>query len=240
MDKEYSDHIVEAKRRAICCIVVLAAFVMICCTKVTWIFDNVLKLCRDAGFEVISISPGDSVISVIALIFTMAVLLTAPFFVFQIMEFILPAVRRKDVLHIRLAAFMAMGLFYVGLAFSFFVMLPFFFEFMAEYGDKLHVSRSFSVSDYLSFICTFSVCLGLAFETPLIVIVLWCIRVIDSFTIKRIRGVLYLLIFVVAALITPPDAISQLMVALPMMFLFEAGNVCGKKLVSLKKRKVME
>ena len=234
MDKDYGEHLTEAKKRALACLLLFFLAFIGCCTVAGGLFDRVLEPARKAGFEVISVSPGDALVSDIGVILAISLLITLPCVFIQVIEFILPAVTGDNSTKLRFFGLVMVILFYVGVAFAFFIMLPFFFEFMAEFGSELNVSRCFSVSEYMNFVLTFSVCLGVAFETPLAVTLMWRFGVINRVRMKRMRGVVYVLIFAGAAFITPPDVVSQLMVALPMLALFEAGNLTGRRIVKVK------
>ncbi len=227
LDKEYGEHVREIKKRATFCV---GCFLLALCFGIAnadKIICISLGFAQGAGFEIISVSPGDTVVAGISLVIRVAILLSIPFAAYQCLGFIVPALASTSVFRVRVALLFMIILFYSGVVFSFYIMLPIFFRFISVYGDRFSVTRFFAVSEYMSFICTFSVCMGLAFETPVFVGTLWGIGVIDQSRIKKFRKLFYLLIFVGAAVITPPDVISQIMVALPMLVLFEIGNVCG-------------
>ena len=234
LDKDYGEHLTEAKNRAILCLILFFLAFIGCCTVAKGLFDRILEPAREAGFEVISVSPGDALMSDIGVILAISLIITLPCFFIQVIEFISPAVTGYNTAKLRFFGLVMVIMFYVGVVFAFFVMLPFFFCFMAEFGAELNVSRSFSVSEYMNFVLTFSVCLGTAFETPLAVTLMWRFGVINKGRMRKIRGLIYVLIFVGAALITPPDVVSQLMVALPMLALFEAGNLTGRRIAKVK------
>ena len=233
LDKSYSEHLREARKRIFSCVLFLGFAFSLCILNASPIFEAVLKPGTEAGFEIISVSPGDALVAGITVVFLSSFFLTVPFMTIQFGSFMMPAVDQAKRVKLRVVIFVIIVLFFAGLAFSFKVMLPVFFGFMHGYGGQFMIAETFSVMDYVSFIITFSVVMGIAFETPLFVVAMWIFGIMDRQKVKKFRGVFYLVIFVGAAFITPPDVISQVMVALPMLGLFELGNVCG---MSIQKR----
>jgi len=228
LDKDYAEHVREVKIRSLLCIIYFFVVLCVCCANAEKIIDMSLEPCRSAGFCLISVRPGDSVIAGIIIVLALALLATLPFAFLQVTAFVLPAVKPSDVIKIRLIMYGVALLFLAGILFSFYVILPFFFRFMSEYGRNRQFTNDLSISEYVSFICDFSLCMGLVFQMPLLVISLWKFGLVDKSRLKKFRGIFYIFIFIGAALITPPDVISQLMVALPMIGLFETGNICGR------------
>ena len=240
MDKEYREHLNEAKIRALGCFILFFLVFAGCCTVANSLFDRALKPAKDAGFEVISVSPGDALVAEISLLLAISLMVELPWVFIQVIEFVSPAVKRANVAKLRFFGLITAVLFYAGLVFSFFVILPFFFRFMAGFGEELDIYRSFSISEYMGFVLTFSLCMGTAFETPLAVSFMWWFGVIDKKRVRKLRGAIYVFIFAGAAFITPPDVISQLMVALPMLALFEVGNMMGRRYFTQKRRPTLK
>ena len=227
LDKDFSEHLKEAAKRLAFSVVFYCAALCFCVANTGHIFDVFTMPFRSAGFELISLSPGDSLLAVMTMILATAFLIAMPLVILEITGFVMPAV--KDVLQnrIRLLAIVMTALFLAGVLFAFFIILPFFSVFVADNGALFGIERTVSIKGYVSFVCMLSFCMGVGFEMPVLVLLLWVFGFLSSQRLRRCREIFYLTIFAGAAVITPPDVVSQFMVALPMIALFEIGNFCG-------------
>jgi sec-independent protein translocase protein TatC len=153
-------------------------------------------------------------------------LLTAPYLFFEIWRFISPGLFKKEKRVILPAAFLT-GFFFVGGAlFGYFVVFPMGFKFVVAIFQGSPIVFLPKMSDYFSFATKFLLAFGVTFELPLIILVLARLGLIDYGHIKRFRKYAVILVFVVAALLTPgPDVISQLFMALPLLILYELGGL---------------
>ena len=113
-------------------------------------------------------------------------------------------------------------LFIVGMAFAYFLVFPVVFKFMASIAPE-GVAWMTDIEKYLSFALTTFVAFGITFEVPVIVIVLVRIGIVSISKLKEIRPYVIVGSFVVGAVVTPPDVLSQLMLAVPLCLLYEVG-----------------
>lgn len=165
-----------------------------------------------------------------------ALILGIPVFIFQIWKFILPAISIKDRLFSRLSLLAAVALFYSGVAFVFFLLLPFAIPMLLSFIGTDMIS-TIGADDYLSFIIMFSIAMGVLYELPIIVMILTKIGILTpQFLIKK-RKYSIVIIWIVAALVTPQDVLSQVMVAIPLMFLYEISIVISKAIFLRKHKK---
>lgn len=165
-----------------------------------------------------------------------ALIVGVPVFIYQIWRFILPAISVTDRVFSRLSILAAVLLFYGGVSFVFFLLLPFAIPMLLSFiMSNMHVT--IGADDYLSFILIMSVAMGVLFELPIIVMVLTKVGILSpQFLIKK-RKYSIVIIWIVAALITPQDIWSQVMVAVPLMFLYEISIIISRSMFLRKHKK---
>jgi sec-independent protein translocase protein TatC len=117
-------------------------------------------------------------------------------------------------------------LFYAGMAFAYFVLFPVAFGFLTSFAPE-GVVVSTDISSYLSFVLTIFFAFGVAFEIPIAIILLCWTGVTTAQQLRQKRPYIVVAAFVVGMLLTPPDVISQVLLAIPMWFLYEVGIIIG-------------
>ena len=152
-----------------------------------------------------------------------AALIAAPVLLFQLWRFIAAGLYDSERGTVMRVLPFSLGLFFVGLAFGYFVLAELSVRFLISYGDITLVSPNVTIGNYLDLLFLLLLVMGLVFQIPLIMTVLSAVGLVPPSFYKGKRRHFILAIFVVAAVITPPDYISQLLVAGPMLVLFEAG-----------------
>jgi sec-independent protein translocase protein TatC len=113
-------------------------------------------------------------------------------------------------------------LFFIGVAFCYFFVFGQVFKFIQSFAPK-SITAAPDIEAYLGFVITMFIAFGLAFEVPIVVIVLARMNVVSIQKLKDFRSYFIVLAFVIAAVITPPDVVSQLALAIPMCILYEVG-----------------
>ncbi|MGZ3843871.1 MAG: twin-arginine translocase subunit TatC, partial [Bdellovibrio sp.] len=114
------------------------------------------------------------------------------------------------------------GLFVLGSLFSYYVALPMAFEFLMHFGGDVD-KPMISIDQYMGFFTQMSLMFGVAFELPLIIVVLGMMGIVDQAFLRKNRRYAIMTIAVIAAVITPPDLLSMILMLAPMLFLFEAS-----------------
>lgn len=151
-------------------------------------------------------------------------LIVLPYVLFQIWSFVAPGLyahEKKLAVPLLVASVM---LFFVGMAFAYFAFFPMVFGFMAKFAPQ-GVAWMTDIEKYLSFVMTMFFAFGVTFEVPVIVIVLAKVGIVTVAQLREWRPYVIVGAFVVAAVFTPPDVISQFMMAIPMTLLYELGIV---------------
>ncbi len=156
-----------------------------------------------------------------------AFLISLPYVLYQVWAFVAPGLYAHEKrLALPLVA-ASVFLFFVGMAFAYFLVFPTVFGFMAKIAPE-GVAWMTDIEKYLSFVLSTFVAFGVTFEVPVIVVVLVGIGVVDVAKLKEIRPYVIVGAFVIGAIFTPPDVISQLMLAIPLCLLYELGILLAR------------
>ena len=160
------------------------------------------------------------------LAFFAALMIAMPWLLYQAWAFVAPGLyRREKKLALPLLA-SALTLFYAGCAFAYFLVLPMVFGFLTKVTPD-GVAMMTDISAYLDFVLVIFLAFGLSFELPVALVILALLGWVTPAQLREGRGYAVVGIFVIAAVVTPPDVISQLMLAVPMCLLYEAGIIAA-------------
>ncbi len=160
------------------------------------------------------------------LAFFAALMVSMPWLLYQVWAFVAPGLyRREKKLALPLLG-SALVLFYSGCAFAFFLVLPMVFGFLAKVTPD-GVAMMTDISAYLDFVLVLFLAFGLSFELPVALVILALLGWVTPAQLREGRGYAVVGVFVIAAVLTPPDVISQLMLAIPMCLLYEAGIIAA-------------
>jgi sec-independent protein translocase protein TatC len=169
-----------------------------------------------------SLGVADSMTVSLELSFYAGIVLSFPILIFFIAQFIFPALRRAEKRLIVPVAALSFLLFLIGLFFSYFVVLPGTLDFFLRDAKAMHWTPMWTVRDYYSFTTQFLVAFGMAFEMPMVVLVLVKLEFLTATSLRQARAVAIVTIFTVAAFITPsPDLMTYLLMGGPMVLLYE-------------------
>jgi len=156
----------------------------------------------------------------------LAFFLAIPFVLYQIWGFVAPGLYRNEKKMIAPLLLSSTLLFYAGIAFAYFVVFPLAFAFFASI-DLEGVAFTTDISSYLNFVLKLFFAFGIAFEIPVAIILMCWTGFTDAKSLRAKRPYVIVGVFVVGMLLTPPDVISQTLLAIPMWFLFEVGVIIG-------------
>ena len=160
------------------------------------------------------------------LAFFAALMIAMPWLLYQAWSFVAPGLyKREKKLALPLLA-SALTLFYAGCAFAYFLVLPMVFGFLARVTPE-GVAMMTDISAYLDFVLVLFLAFGLSFELPVALVILVLLGWVTPAQLREWRGYAIVGIFFIAAILTPPDVVSQLMLAIPMCLLYEAGIIAA-------------
>jgi sec-independent protein translocase protein TatC len=166
----------------------------------------------------------------IKLAFFFAVFAAMPIVLYQIWAFVAPGLYRREKRFAVPLLVSSILLFYVGALFAYQFVFPTMFRFLATHAPT-GVQMMPDITAYLDFALMTFFAFGLAFEVPVVVVLLVLTGLVSADTMKKSRGYVIIAIFVIAAVLTPPDPLSQIMMAIPMWLLYEAGLLMARLMV---------
>lgn len=228
------EHLAELRKRVMLSAMALIAATIVCYLYVEPVVRDMLKAAEKYDF--VYLSPSELFLSYIKLSFTAGAAIAAPIILLQLWLFIVPALKKKEKRSILLSLIGGTVLFIVGVIFCYKIVIPFTLEFFAKMNiDEIKPMISFQ--SYLSFITSMLLCFGVVFELPVLMMLLASFGLLKSSFLKKNGKYAVLIIFIVAAIITPPDVISQLLIAIPMLLLYELGYLLTKIIEKKKSKK---
>ena len=151
-----------------------------------------------------------------------AFLLALPVVLYQVWAFVAPGLYTHEKRLVMPLVISSTLLFFVGVGFCYFFVFGQVFKFIQSFAPK-SITAAPDIEAYLSFVLTMFIAFGAAFEVPIVVIVLARMNIVPVEKLKAFRGYFVVLAFIIAAVITPPDVVSQLALAVPMCLLYEVG-----------------
>lgn len=173
-------------------------------------------------------SPWDSIRIYMNVAFITGFVVALPVTLYHIWAFVKPGLRveeqRASLMYIPGALF----LFLLGLAFGYFVVFPMAFYFTSTITKSLSLTETYGISQYFSFMFNILLPLSILFQLPVVVMFLTKLRILNPFVLSKFRRYAIFILVIVGALITPPDAISAIIVALPMMVLYEFSVILSR------------
>ncbi|AKC86830.1 twin-arginine translocase subunit TatC [Pseudoxanthomonas suwonensis] len=180
-----------------------------------------------AGGQLIAVQVASPFFTPLRLAFFVALLATAPWLLYQAWAFVAPGLYQREKRLAMPLLVSAVALFYIGCAFAYFVVLPSVFGFLAAIKPE-GVAMMTDINAYLDFVLVIFLAFGASFQLPVALVILVLLGWVTPDQLRAGRGYAIVGIFVLAALITPPDVISQLLLAIPMCLLYEAGILAAR------------
>lgn len=222
-----SGHLRELRNRIVFCAVIYIVAAVGFLAIADQLIDFLTAM-ADGVYNFISIDPQEKLIQYFRVALIAALIVTIPFICYHVYAFAKPGLKKSESFFFGLVLVLGLGLFVVGVLFAYFISLPFMLNFMGTLSGADYIVQTTSIASYISFCITIFLIFGAVFEMPLVVIILSRMGIVSPEFMKKARGVMIVLIFFVAAVITPPDIVSQTMVALPMCLLYFISTVLCK------------
>lgn len=222
VEKEMSitSHLNELRRRLIWVLITFAFFIGIsfifAADIFTWIRQDSLR-----NVQIHALSPADSLKIYVQISFISALFFTTPVTLYHVWQFVRPGLKPREQRTALLYIPIAISLFLCGLLFGYYVIFPYLIQFSASLNKELHAVEMYGIYQYFGFMFSILFPLALFFELPVIVLFLTSIRLLTPQVLRKWRRVAYLMMVVIAAVITPPDVISNILVGIPLILLYE-------------------
>lgn len=214
------EHLAELRNRIIYMAAVFVAAVLLSYNFSEILVTDMIGIVPDISF--VFISPAELLLSYIKIAVIIGLSVSSPFLIMQIWLFVSPGLEKKE-RRTMLFSLLFGGVFFIlGAVFAYVVVLPLILEFFMGFQVE-GIEEMISFSSYLSLIVNTVLSFGLIFELPSIMVIMTRFGIVKVRFLRKNRKYIILVIFVVAAVLTPPDIISQTLLALPMILLFELG-----------------
>lgn len=224
------DHLIELRDRLLRCVIVIGVLFVALVAFANDIYAFVaepLQSILPEGTSMIATEVASPFLAPFKLTLWVCVMIAMPVLLNQLWGFIAPALydnEKKLMLPLMVSS---VCLFYAGIAFAYGVVLPLVFGFFTAIGPE-GVEIATDINSYLSFVLSLFFVFGLAFEIPIAIFLLIRTGAVEPETLAKKRTYVFLGCFVVGMLVTPPDVISQTILAVPMYLLFEVGLLLGR------------
>ena len=219
-------HLKELRSRLFKSVLVFLVLSVICFAFIQHFVDAVLALSPE--FEFVYLSPSELLTSYMKLSLILGLAFASPVILWEVWAFVRPGLTKREAGSIRSAVFAGFGFFLLGMAFCYFLILPLTLQFLYNFNGSLDITANISFSYYMNFILGMLVAFGAVFEMPVLSYLLSRLGVLKPQGLVKARKYAILVVFLVAAIITPPDVVSQIMTAVPMLGLYELSILVSR------------
>ena len=223
-------HLLELRNRLLRSVIAVA----ICFTPLAFFQNELFTLVAKplieklpSGTSLIATSVVAPFMAPLKLSIVVALFIAMPYILYQVWAFVAPGLYKHERRFAMPLVVSSIVLFYAGVAFAYYIVFPLMFQFLAA-TTPIGVKMMTDISNYLDFVLLLFMAFGIAFEMPIAVVLLVATGLVKIDALTRHRGYVILGIFIVAAFLTPPDAVSQSFMAIPMYVLYELGIVFAR------------
>jgi len=230
-EQPFVSHLIELRDRLLKVVLVVVVVFLGLAPFANWLFSRLagpLTAHLPEGSSMVAIDVASPFFTPFKLAMVVAVFVAMPFILYQLWAFVAPGLYRHERKRVVPLLVSSTLLFYVGAAFAYFVVFPLVFGFLTRTAPE-GVEVMTDISRYLDFVLTMFFAFGIAFEVPVAVVLLIWTGVVSPESLKNKRPYIIVAAFVIGMLLTPPDIISQTLLAVPMWMLFEIGVFMGVK-----------
>ena len=213
-------HLSELRTRIIRGVLSLSLGFGVCYFFQDYIFS--LLLVHSEGLQLITVSPAELFMEGLKTSFLSGLFISSPVILYQLCAFLWPGLKDNERKYLFRGLIIGSGLFVLGVIFAYFVIIPAALGFLSGLTIS-GVKPMYTLNNYMSFVWTFLVLFGLSFQVPVVIFLFALLGIVKPESLRSKRKFCVILIFVVAALLTPPDVVSQVLMALPLLALYEIG-----------------
>jgi sec-independent protein translocase protein TatC len=218
-------HLSELRKRLIYCAMFFLLGAGLCYYYIDEIVTDLIHQAPDMKF--VAIAPEELIIAYLRIAFLGGIIVAAPLIIMQIWLFVKPGLVKRERRYLLLSLMVGSLFFLTGIAFSYLMIIPLSLKFLASFQTE-QITSFISFSNYLGFITNMLVSFGLVFELPILMLLLSAFGILKVKMVTKYRKHILIVILILAAFLTPPDVVSQLLLAMPMLLLFEIGIVFAR------------
>ena len=264
-EMSFLEHLEELRWHIIRSVVLIAVFAVVAFIMKDFIFNEIIfkpkmpefwsnrmmaKLGEYVGsdalninqqpLKLVSLKMADQFMLHFMVAIVLGLILAAPFIFFEIWRFIKPALYDKEKKHASGAVFFTSLLFMIGILFGYFIIVPLSIDFLTTYSVSPEVENQINMRSYIGTVTSITFASGFIFLLPIFSFFLSKVGILTPQFMKNYRRHAYVVMFLVAAIITPPDVFSQTMVAIPLVFLYEVSIFISKIVVKKREKRLNE
>ncbi len=217
-------HLEELRKRLIISFLSIIPTTIVCFVFASKIIEFFRK---PYGGKLIFISPPEAFIVNIKVAIAGGIALSFPVIAYQMWKFIAPGLYPKEKKIFLSLLLTSVILFVAGMAFSYFVIIPIAFNFLLKFGSSWF-EPMFTASKYFSFVLKLMIAFGIVFQIPIVILFLSVSGVVPIENFTKYRRHIWVASFVIGAILTPPDVLSQVLMSLPLVVLFELSLILGR------------
>lgn len=212
----FIQHLEEIRRRIIWCILSV-----IIASVISYNFADkiIYHLARPIG-RLVFIQPAEAFVAYIKIAIFFGLFISFPIILYHILAFVIPGLKVNERKYLIYFIPFAALLFFAGAGFAYFIMIPFCVKFLLSYSSDW-LQPMITIGGYISFFCMVILIFGAVFELPIVILFLTRLGIINSSFLRKNRKYAILIIFIIAAIFTPPDVFSQIIMAIPLLILYE-------------------
>ena len=177
---------------------------------------------QDSPIDIITLGPAAPFVVATKLAFYGGLVISSPFIFFFVAHFVFPALRMREKKYVYRGLAFGFGLFLTGVLFCYFVMMPVALAVSAQYGEWFGFKTAqWRAEEYIGFVCKFMLGMGIGFEMPVVILTLVKIGLLNYGILKAARRYVIVIAFVLGAILTTPEVITQILMAIPLLVLYE-------------------
>lgn len=220
----FTQHLEELRKRLIIIFISIGSGFFL-----TYFVSNkiILILKIPLGQDLIFISPTEAFFVNLKVALFVSIFLTIPITLYQLWKFVSPGLLEKEKKYTLPFVVSSTIMFVAGGIFAYYLIIPFGIKFLLAYGTD-EIKPMLSLSNYISFTIKLILAFGIVFELPLVLLFLTKIGIVTPNFLRRNRKYAILFVFILAAFLTPPDVFTQILMALPLIVLYEIGILLSK------------
>lgn len=247
----FLDHLEELRWHLFRSLIAMGAFAIIFFTNRKWIMDNIVLAPFDPKFPLhralcalndslciesinvtfLAITPYEIFLKSITLSFLGGFIIAFPYVLWEIWSFIKPGLHVHERKGLRGNILIMSLLFFIGVSFSYYVILPFSIQFLSSFTLAEGIENQWRIGSVISLVAQISISGGIVFEMPILVFYLSKLGVIGPEFMKTYRRHAYVILLILAAIVTPPDVLSQILIFIPLAGLYELSIGVSKSVV---------
>jgi len=207
------------------------------CALGKWLSTDALCISTEP-LEIINIQMSGQFMVHLYISMMAALVVAFPYLLWEIWSFIRPALLPKEKKYSQGVVIYSTILFIIGMLFSYYLIVPLTVNFFSSYQVSESVNNTITLNSYISTVVSLSLATGLVFELPIVVFFLTKVGLLTPAFMKKNRKYVLVILLTIAAIITPPDIFSQILVTIPLMLLYELSILVSARVISKKKEEL--